>query len=740
MYKYFIQNHSKLRVKLETLTEYGFEEDLAETFLKEGITKLNPVQEKAVKNGLFDDGKSFVIASPTASGKTLIAELLSLHVIQKKKLKVLYSCPLRALASEHYENFKKRYSKFGVKVGLSMGDFDSRDPWLANYDLIVATSEKIDSLIRHKAPWLMNVGLLIVDEIHSLDSDRGPTVEVLITRMKFLKPGIQVLGLSATIPNASELADWLDAKLVESEWRPIPLFKGIYYDGAIEFEERDDEPIESKYKTPMRALIDHSLNSKGQVLVFANSRRSAESNALALGAQVSDLLSEKEKVRLRTLSQDILDVLESPTSQCRKLAEAVEKGSAFHHAGLLNGQRKLIEDAFRDNYIKVICATPTLAMGVNLPATIVMFQSMYRYTGRGSVLIPTKEYLQMIGRAGRPKYDKFGEGLVIARDELEKEEFLERYVRGEPEDVESRLSMEPVLRTHTLASIAVGFTRTWKDLENFFSKTFYAHQYKDLKSLMETVDRIERDLEEHRFVRNEGGKYVPTKLGIRVAQLYIDPLSANKILTGLGRVKEDEIPYLYLIADTEEMKPYLTVGQNEEADLYSLSASSATGLPVNIYSYEFDDFQFLNKFKTCLLFSEWMNEISEEDILQKYKVAPGILRAKLRNAEWMIYAASELARLSNMETKYLNDLSKRLKYGVRRELLPLVNLKGIGRIRGRRLYSAGFKSASALKKASVDELGKILGPGIALRVKRQLGQKGLKLEKKIARAEQTKIS
>ncbi|MBN2112066.1 DEAD/DEAH box helicase [Candidatus Woesearchaeota archaeon] len=206
-----------------------------EALEKAGISRLTPGQEKAVKAGLLE-GKSLLVCTPTASGKTLIAELIGTKNIVEGKGKTIYIVPLKALANEKYNDFKKRYGHF-LRIALSIGDLDSADPYLANFDFIVCTAEKLDSLIRHHSPWLNYVKTVIVDEVHLLnDAGRGPTLEILLTIIKKLLKNVQIIALSATIGNPEELAEWLEAKLVQDEWRPVKLHKGIYFDGKIEFE------------------------------------------------------------------------------------------------------------------------------------------------------------------------------------------------------------------------------------------------------------------------------------------------------------------------------------------------------------------------------------------------------------------------------------------------------------------------------------------------------------------------
>jgi len=213
-------------------------EKLYSVLQSEGIDKLRPAQTKSLKAGLLE-GKSLLVCTPTASGKTLVAELAFMNSILNRKGKAIYIVPLKALASEKYKEFSRKYGSL-MKIGVSIGDLDSSDPYLHTFDLIITTSEKLDSLIRHHTPWLKDVAVVVVDEVHLLnDPGRGPTLEILITMLKLLIKNAQFIALSATIGNEKELAEWLDAKLVDDKWRPVDLHKGIYFDGKIEFEKKD---------------------------------------------------------------------------------------------------------------------------------------------------------------------------------------------------------------------------------------------------------------------------------------------------------------------------------------------------------------------------------------------------------------------------------------------------------------------------------------------------------------------
>ncbi len=208
--------------------------NLKQRYTKAGISELYPPQAECVEKGILA-GKNALVAIPTASGKTLIAEMAMHHTITNGG-KCLYIVPLKALASEKFEEFGNK----GVRVGIATGDFDRRDDMLGRNDIIVATSEKVDSLLRNNARWIADITLLVVDEIHMIDSQgRGPTLEMVIAKMRFRNPAMQIIGLSATIGNPDKLAGWLDAELVTSTWRPVDLRQGVFFNDCIHFRDRD---------------------------------------------------------------------------------------------------------------------------------------------------------------------------------------------------------------------------------------------------------------------------------------------------------------------------------------------------------------------------------------------------------------------------------------------------------------------------------------------------------------------
>jgi len=711
-------------MRIEELTNYDIPEYYVNKLKEEKIKELYPPQADIVRKNLLKE-KNLVISIPTAAGKTLIASLAIIKKLAETRCKIVYIVPLVALANEKYSYFKNMFDdKF--KVAMSVGNFDSSDSWLAKYDIIVCTTEKLDSLTRHGASWLGQIGMIIVDEIHMMnDPSRGPTLEILLTKLRQLVPRSQILGLSATVKNSTELAKWLNANLVVSDFRPVKLYEGITFDNKMQFFSHKSYNLSET--EPEAAIMQNTLQMKKQALFFVSSRRNAESLAERLAKTVNGMLTSEEKKKLPKLSQDILDVLETPTKQCNRLAFCINHGTAFHHAGLMAKQKKLIEESFRNGLIKVITSTPTLALGVNLPAfRVVVRDSKRYYPGRGNSYIPVMEYKQMSGRAGRPQYDEFGEAILIAKSEDEAFELTERFIHGDVEEIKSKLAMEPVLRMHTLALIASDFAKTEKSILDFFSRTFYNFQYGDNSIIEDKIIEIIGQLVEWDFIEYSREKIEATNIGKRVSELYLDPLTAHNFVENLNHATEhnhDYFSFLHTICSAKEMEPKLSPKTNEFADIGLILSERLFLQDVpEEWDLEFDD--FVRSVKTAMLFDAWINEKTDDQLLTEFRMAPGEMRNRINTADWLVYSLQELSNLLGHK-KLLNEIRKtrvRLKYGVKPELVPLVRLEQVGRVRARKLYKSNLKALNDLRKIPVEKLSKIIGSKTANSIKKQVGE------------------
>jgi helicase len=716
------------------IAELSIPEAVKELVIRSGIVELFPPQEEAIKAGALE-GKNLVLASPTASGKTLVAELCALKHILEKNGKTIYLTPLRALANEKFEEFRKytTIAKKGdrrIRVGISTGDFDSTDPWLERNDIIITTNEKADSLLRHRAKWMDEISLVVADEVHLLnEAERGPTLEVVLARLMQVNPDMQILALSATINNVDEIAQWLKAEYVTTEWRPVALKEGVLLHDEIQYKDGNARKIEKKTKDSLMNLVLSTIKTGGQALVFTSTRKNAATLAKKLAGEVEEALSKPAKRALEHEANRIL-VAGERTRLSDSLAELVKRGVAFHHAGLGGGHRRIVEESFRQGKIKVLTATPTLAFGVNLPARTVVVQDYRRYeAGYGYYPISVLEYKQMAGRAGRPKYDKTGEAILIAKTNDEADYLIESYVLARPERIWSRLAVERILRSHVLATVAADFAHTENGIFEFFGRTFYSYQY-DTQAIKGIIAKILKYLYDEDMIEVKGEDINATKFGKRVSELYIDPVSAVIIRDALKRKPDflTDISFLHMIAHTPDMGPVLRPYTRELDEVAVFMEEHRTELLTEVpdewedrIAYE----EFLGEVKTAMTLKAWIEEMSEDELIERFRVQPGDLYRTIENAKWLLHATHELAMLFGNKPMLPQTLEirQRVEKGVKKELLPLVRLEGVGRVRGRIMYNSGYKTIEDIKRAPIEDLTNLplIGPRLAKKIKEQLG-------------------
>ncbi|HEC63408.1 MAG TPA: DEAD/DEAH box helicase, partial [Candidatus Acetothermia bacterium] len=578
----------------ELVRSEGLPEEVAHILESHGVRDLYPPQWAAIEAGALA-GRSLVLAAPTASGKTLVAELACLKAALKKGGRTLYLVPLRALASEKYEDLKAKYSRLGIKVGISVGDYDRVQGRLAEADILILTNERADSLLRHRASWLTEgLALVVLDEVHLLtDPSRGPTLEVVVAALRQRRPDVQLLALSATISNAREIADWLSAQAVVSDFRPVPLRTGVYLDGELLLSDGTKRQVDGGLG-PVTDLVREVVGEGGQVLVFVATRRSTQAAARRLSRPLQASLSPEQKRELEKLARRVEGALEESTPVCRELAACLANGVAFHHAGLHPAQRRLVEQAFREGLLKVVCTTTTLAAGVNLPARRVIIRDLHRYyPGLGAGWIPALEFHQMAGRAGRPGLDPYGEAVLIAKGEEDREELLARYLLAPPERIVSQLQQSGNLPAYLLGTIVAGYASTPQQVMEFFSRTLLAHQF-GLERLRELLGEALQFLLAEELVRSWGGGLHPTPFGELVAKLYIHPLSGVVLREGLRRA-----------------------AGRAPGELAQLNKESEFLLPVP-GPQEPGYREFLEEVKVSLALRAWINEASEAELEEEF--------------------------------------------------------------------------------------------------------------------------
>ncbi len=687
--------------------------DAAIKFLKsQGFEKLYPPQADSITSGLLD-GKSILVSSPTASGKTLIAMLAMISYLSKNDGKVIYLSPLRALAAEKFSEFKKLEKvALGkkIKVSISTGDYENIEKNLEKSDVLILTNEKMDSIIRHGVEWIEEIGLVIADEIHLIgDENRGPTLEMILTQLKLLETNPQIVGLSATITNSDEIANWLNCKLVKSDWRPVPLSEGVCDAGEVTMNDGKVFSVErSICGTPIDLGI-QSVKEGGQSLVFAETRNRSKSLATKAADAISQILEKKDLIELEKTSKKILSENEH-TELIKTLAFLVKKGVAFHHAGLNQNCRETIEKEFRKGTIKLLSSTPTLAAGINLPARRVIISNINRYNAKVGANRPISilEYKQLCGRAGRPQYDDYGEAIIVGNGNTK--DLIDYYINGEPEPITSNITDDKSLRTHIL-SVVVTHPGIKKDeILEFFLQTFGGSQSRK-PTIKFAIDISLRFLTSEYLLIKKGERFAATEFGKKTSMLYIDPLTATYFRDAIENVSQDRkhtFGFLHLISNCEEFYPKFSLRNRdyESASLLIENNSSELLEPISEYDCS----------RSLLALHAWVTESSELSLSDNFGIESGDMHRMAETANWLSYCLREISKHVERADllEELGNLRKRIVYGIKEELLELVRIKGIGRVRARILYKHKIKNLDDLAKIPVNKLSEIDKIGLTL--------------------------
>jgi len=834
-------------------------EILRESLKRSGITGLRDFQRKGIILGL--ENKNLVIVAPTGSGKTLIGEILAvINIIEGKK--ALFLVPYKALAEEMKNTLETRYPF--IKVGISTGDYREKSIKRVGLerDLVILTYEKADLLRRDMPQWMNFVKIVIIDEVHLInDISRGSLLDSVITVFKMLD--YQIIALSATIPNGDELACWLKAELVTSNYRPVKLLEGVYFpeDNGIYYYDPSPEEIElvtvdsiqgennhetiksisiqqaqldnfiisekkilekqiretlgqkieiksvhHKYVIPIkRRIIRNQLteyiksimrkeipygdvifepiitpplktrgsigpildlvydllkksrkyNTNWQILVFRRSRKLAQLTAQKIANFLNKLnLSKIYRNKTSEIIEKMLKISE-PTPLTEELIELIRNGVAFHHAGLTYEERKIIEEAFRHRKISVIVATPTLGAGINVPARRVIIETLYYDPVFGYQQINVAQYKQRAGRAGRPGLDSIGEAILIAKNKSDLINLFSKYIFGSLELVRSKLGHNPsAIRQQLLALIASQkFVLRLDDIINFFKNTFFYWQcekYSDYYSAKNLEKNIIENLEklmEWGFVSMESSGYIATKIGKKISNLYIDPMSAHLILDALQSFSAKDkfdidrliIELLLLISATQDISSFrkrLLVNITKLSqfiirlpdkilklieDVTSSHVMELIRLLSNDSYYEINanEEEKIASIGIVSMLLLWINGYHIQKILSNFSpnFGAGDFRELIRLFEWLLYCTKELARVIKIPPlviKQIDLLRSRVQHGVTEDMLELVKIPGIGRARASILMKHGFKSINDLSRANVTILKNI--PGIGERI------------------------
>lgn len=666
------------------------------------IKEFNPAQKAVIESGYLEDKSNYIISIPTASGKTVLGILPALKTILNGG-KAIYAAPLLSIQNEKVKEFKA-FEEHGIKVG--------KHP--SNSDLSVMVFESFDALTRFSWNVLREVDTLIIDEFHMIgEYSRGPTLESAITRAKIINPSLRIIALSATLKNIDEIEQWLDGKTVEHNYRPVPLNKEVL----------DAEMFNTKNKNDVIVkIVEKAIEDNSQALSFVSTRRFTESLATYVAKKIDKKTTKEQKQKFKQVADKLLEVPKKkgslPTTTCLKLAEAAEKGVVFHHAGLFNEQKEIIEDEFRKGNILMITATPSLMYGVNLPSKYVVIRDHTRWTSNGPASIPVFDYEQMSGRAGRPQYDDVGYSYLVAKTMDEAFDLEARYVNGEIELTNSKLiDNKDAIYKQIIAQIASSLSKNLDDLNDFFGKTLYGFQMKNNPSMsMFAQDSLNWELESALEFLLQNGIIRATPEGLKTTDFGNLIAKSNYAVETAVKIKEyvstmeklNPAEMIYALAETPDL-PLISFKGRKSKDPVRDKLSECGLFAVDIGNPE----------ATAVSLIEWIDERNEYEIENAYNVYSASTRRSAYEASRLVkFAKNTLEVLGNYSNlKDMDYLSARLYYGVKEDIIPLVvGVKRLGRKRARLLMKT---FGDNLSEANEKELQKVegIGPKLAGKVK-----------------------
>lgn len=525
----------------EACAAYRIDPKIVKIWQKAEGNDLLPIQERAISEGGLLEGQSLLIVSPTSSGKTFVAEMAAIKTAFEGR-KVLVLMPIKALVEEKFRNFRDKYAAFGLQIAISTREhreFDD-DILMGHFDIALLVYEKLDFLLLQNPDLLRICGLVIVDEIQMIaDPHRGGDLELLLTQIRLARrdSSMQLIGLSAVLGQLNGLDAWLDAKAVAATERPVELLEGVYHpSGSCRFkayntghvETRDDYPV---IEIPEAIVPDEKENIRGRVVA------ALAAHLVEQGQQV--LIYRKWRRLTRETTQMLVDIMPNkPVSRLIKnlalmeetlsksvLMECLRHGVAFHNADLSVDERRAIETEFRRDKtpLRIIVATSTLGMGVNLPvdSVIVTDPEMIDALSLSFQEMPLaiSHYKNLSGRAGRLKLNDRGQSFLVALSDFEAEKYWRLYVEGDPANVEGQLDQRDMLDNclRVLARKGVSISDDVHDylLQTYTGYTLWGHGEQQTQQFMQTVSDAFKQAIRERLMRElpEVDHYELTNMG-----------------------------------------------------------------------------------------------------------------------------------------------------------------------------------------------------------------------------------
>ncbi|MBX7257550.1 MAG: DEAD/DEAH box helicase [Candidatus Hydrogenedentes bacterium] len=689
-------------MKMTELLRYDIPPEIIALWQKQESESLLPLQEMAVKRHNLFGGGNLIIQAPTSSGKTFIGEMAAIQTALRRK-KVLYLVPLKALAEEKYEDFRAKYSEYGIDVIISTRDHRHFDEALESgrFSIAVAVYEKLSQMIVRRPERLEEVELVVADELEILsDPERGAQAELLLTRL--LQSKRRLIGLSAVIGHADKLAKWMGADLVHHDRRPVELRYGVLHNGVFkyrtynEYAETQEDFVNAHSESAWEELTTNLcefVKRDETCLVFVKARHESRRGAELLAGRVALPPAKHALEALRRLEA---------THSRDSLLNTLASGVAFHNADLSREERLIVEAGFRSGEIKAVVATSTLAIGLNLPAhNVFMASDKWRYDSRFGMPWKTpvlrSEYENMGGRAGRyGSGAPFGRSILIAMTPFDQATLWRRYIEGERERVEPQLARDP-LENHVLRLVASRACFTEEELQTFLENTLtgvwiWAETY--------TIDEIEfrirsavnRAVDAGMLAKDASGRLSATPFGQAVAAKGITIATALELAHWVRESETrvwselDLILAAAMTPDGRMVQISLTSREYERADYpgvlkrLTLDEDLSADVPMNrLRNCSLTPFfEEVRAIKIALFLMDWIDELPIYEIEDRYHTFFGQIVAAADQLSWLVDTTSAIAGAFGGNREFIDRiarLSERLQNGLREAALPLARLR-----------------------------------------------------------------
>lgn len=743
-------------MQITQLKKHGIRDSIIEMWQSMGVNTLLPIQAKAVRHGKILDGQNAVVFAPTSAGKTFVGEMAAIRQASQLQ-RVFYLVPQKALAEEKYREFRDRYKSFGISVVISTRDrrdFDTRIH-RGEFHIAVVVFEKMQSLLVTNPGLLDKVGLVVADELQMVgDSTRGAGLEILLTKILLAKSKLQIIGLSAVLGNAEDVAHWMNATLCETRERPVELRKGVLHSGNLRYIEHNsgresNEALSQCDSTNTTEVLVNQVcdfvDNGEQCIVFCKSRKDTQ-RLTAIIAEAIDAPAADKAIA------DLVDLEESENRSL--LLDLLKNGVAYHNADLDWDQRDVIERQFRSGDISVVCATSTLALGVNMPSKNVFLD--YERWNRGSkgrwgkTNISQAEYENISGRAGRLGLEKdFGRAILVAGNGFHAESLFDQYVCGELGDLEPALADAP-LAQHVLNLVASKMARTIQEVEtillsSYTGQRFWRDQTEQVTvwidlAIQNCIDGGLIEAKDQNLDATEVGRLAASK-GVQVETA----IQMKRFLEANASAATDITPFEVLF--------HLTGTKNGDSTYIGLSTYEHThgsyfqglrvavrNLPEHARNRIMDDYEEMantsydncHRAKKMLVLHDWILGRGNRDIETGYSCYLGMIEGLAGEFAWLMETLASMAKVMGWPeeaVEQLNALTHQLLHGVTAEGIELAKLRTRGFARGRimGLVKQGTTTVEGVLELAGDALKKIVTQNVADRIC-QIGRRLLQIQ------------